>query len=258
MKTLIGRVAGTVGGAGAIAVLLLASGAAPLAAQQPSDGTPQRVIRVSGAGEVRVTPDVAHIDLAVETTGATARAAGEQNARQMDAVIRALTQAGIARADIRTSGYTLFPVYAQQERPPRPETVQEPRIVGYRASNMVNVRTQDIARVGTLIDAALAAGANRMQALRFSILDDEAAQNAAVRQAAERARRSAEAMAAALGVRLGEVVEASTSTDVIRPFMRMEAAAARGMADMAAPTPIEPGEQTVSANVAVVFAIQGG
>jgi len=237
--------------------LVLGGAVTSLPAQQGGSEQPQRVIRVSGSGEVRVTPDVAHIDFSVETTGATARAVGEDNARRMDAVIRALTGAGVARTDIRTSGYTLFPVYAQQERPPRQDPVQEPRIVGYRASNTVTVRTRDVARVGALIDAALGAGANRMQSLRFSVHDAEAAQNEAIRDASVRARRSAEAMAAALGIRLGEVMEASTSTDVIRPFMRMEAAAARSM-DMAAPTPVEPGEQTISANVSLVFAIAPG
>jgi len=244
--------------AGAALFFLTGYSADVAAAQQPGAAPQQRVIRVTGMGEVRTTPDIAHIDLAVETTGTTARAAGEQNAQAMERVIRALTGAGVPRTDIQTRGYTLFPVYAQQERPPvqpRPGGApEEPRIVGYRANNTVSVRTQDVARVGALIDAALGAGANRMHGLRFSIRDAEGAQNQATRQAAERARRTAESIAAALGVRLGAVVEATTSADMVRPFVQYERS--MDMA-MAAATPVEPGEQTVSATVSVVFAIDG-
>jgi uncharacterized protein len=243
----------------ATAVLLLAllTGTETLTAQQAPQAAAQRVIRVMGTGEVRTIPDQAHLDLSVETFAATARAAGEENARTMDRVIRALTGAGVPRAQIQTRGYLLFPEYAQPDRPPVPRVegaTEGPRIIGYRARNTVSVRTQDLARVGSLIDTALGAGANRFDGLRFSIQDAEAVQNQAIRQASERARRTAEAMAAALGVRLGAIVEASTVADPIRPMMQFERAA---MADIG-PTPIEPGEEAVSATVTVVFAIEGG
>jgi uncharacterized protein len=236
--------------------LVTLAGAAGAAAQQPAATTAPRVIRVVGTGEVRVTPDLAHLDLAVETVAPTAQAAAEQNAAAMDRVIRALTAAGVARADLQTRGYQLFPEYAQQEMPmPRPEMTGEPRIVGYRARNTLAVRTTDLARVGRLIDTALGAGANRMEALHFSLRDPEPARNQAIRQAAERARRTAEAMAAALGVQLMEIVEASTAADPARPFLRMEQAMGDARA-MAVATPVEPGEQAVTAYVTVVFAIR--
>jgi uncharacterized protein len=237
--------------------LCAAADAGAVLAQQASPAAAQRVIRVVGVGEVNVTPDVAHLDLAVETLAPTARAAGEQNAAAMDRVIRALTGAGVARTDLGTRGYQLFPEYAPPEpMPPGREMVQrEPRIVGYRARNTLTVRVTDLARVGPVIDTALGAGANRMDGLRFALRDAEAAQNQAIRQATERARRTAETMAAAAGVALGEVVEISTAADVVRPFPQME----RGMMDMramAVATPVEPGEQTVTAQVVMVFGIR--
>jgi uncharacterized protein len=241
----------------AAAVLLLAGGASLAGAQE----TP-RVIRVIGVGQVQTAPDRAHIDLAVEAVARTARAAGEQNAAAMDRVIRALRAAGVARDDIQTRGYSLFPEYARPDRPPTPRSDviddPQPRIVGYRAVNTVSVRTRDLARVGQLIDVALDAGANRMESLRFSLQDAEAAQDQALRQATEKARRSAEAIAASLGVRLGDVVEATTVSGIIGPVAQFERAMARDMIAAAAPTPIEPGEQTVTASVTVAFAIQGG
>jgi len=224
--------------------------AAPLAAQQPTTGEP-RTIRVSATGEARAQPDEAHLDFAVETVATTARAAGEENARLMERVIRALVAAGVPRASIETRNYTVYPEYAT----PMPDERQEqPRIRGYRTSNLVTARTQDLARVGALIDAALGAGANRVDAVRFSLRNPERAQAEATRDAVQRARQSAETIAGALGVRLGEVLDASTAFEPIRPFAtdvryRMAEAA------VPAPTPIQPGEQTVNATITVVFAI---
>jgi uncharacterized protein len=236
---------------------VLAAGVQEAAAQQMPQAAQQRVIRVVGTGEARVTPDLALLDLAVETAAPTARAAAEQNARTMDRVIRALATAGVARADIRTGAYTLFPQYAQPDRPPipRPEAgAEEPRIVGYRVRNALNIRTRDLERVGALIDAALGAGANRFDGLRFTLQDDEAARDQALRAAAARARRTAETMAVALGVELGPIVEATTAADAVYPMVQFERAG-RDLAAMAA-TPIEAGEQSVTATVSVTFAIR--
>lgn len=238
------------------ALLLLAAAVSALpAAGQQLERPGERTIRVTGTGEVQATPDQAHIDLAVETFAATAREAGEENARTMERVIRALVAAGVPRGEIETRNYSLYPEYVPPQGPRQEQ--EQPQIRGYRASNMVSVRTQDLAQVGPLIDAALRAGANRMDAVRFSLRDADTAQAEATRRAVTRARQSAENIASALGVQLGQVVDASTTLEVVRPmpYMMRE----RAVADVAAaPTPIEPGEQTVSATVLVVFAIAGG
>lgn len=238
-----------------LAALVFGAGSVPAEAQQPTTSTTPRTIRVTGTGEVQRAADEAHIDLAVETVASTAREAGEQNARQMERVIRALVAAGIPRREIETRNYSLYPEYAPP--PPQPREEQQPEIRGYRASNMVSVRTQDLARVGQLIDVALRAGANRLDSVRFSLRDADAAQAEATRRAVERARQSAENIATALGVQLGPVLDASTTTDLVRPVPYMMRDA-REMAQAGAPpTPIQPGEQTVTATVSVVFAIGG-
>ncbi len=214
-----------------------------------------RTIRVSGVGEVRVQPDLATIQFGVETTGATAQEAGQANAAAMDRVIRALTDAGVSRENIRTSGYSLYPEYAQQQ--PRPTSEPEtPRIIGYRAMNQVAVRTTDMERIGRLIDVGLQAGANRMHGVSFEVQNGDAAQSEALRRAVDAARRSAETMASALGVRLGPVLDASTSSEPVRPLYRMAAERMAMDAYGAAPTPIEPGEQTVTATASLIFGIE--
>jgi uncharacterized protein len=213
-----------------------------------------RTIRVSGVGEVRAEPDLATVQFAVETTGATAQAAGQENAQVMDRVIRALTGAGVNREDIQTSGYSLYPEYVQQPRPAG--EMEPPRIRGYRASNQVSVRTANLDQVGRLIDLGLEAGANRMNGVYFELKDAEAAQALALERAISDARGAAETIARALGVTLGPVLDASTVSDPVRPMYRVAADMAVRESMAAAPTPIEPGEQTVSATASLVFEIQ--
>jgi uncharacterized protein len=237
--------------------LTLAAGLATVqsAFAQPATGTVReaRTIRVTGTGEVRVEPDLATVQFAVETTGTTAQQAGQANADAMDRVIRALTGAGIRREDIRTSGYSLFPEYVP---PSRGFEDEPPRIRGYRAMNQVSVRTTELARLGQLIDVALEAGSNRLNGVFFEVRDPRRAQADALRRAVEDARTAAETIALALGVALGPVLDASTNADPVRPVFRVMAEAAMDSRMAAAPTPIEPGEQTVYATASVVFQIQ--
>jgi uncharacterized protein len=230
------------------------------AAQTPPPGAPQprppvdprvRTLRVEGTGEVKAQPDEAFLDVAVETSAANAKAAGEENAKRMEKVLAALTSAGIAKRDLQTRNYNVYPEYT----PPPPQG-GEPKLKGYRVSNLVSVHVTDLSKVGSLLDKALAAGANRVDSVRFGLSREDAVQGEALRQAVVRARKSAEVLATSLNVKLGPVLDASTVTEPPRVYpavaYAMDMAESRG----AAPTPIQPEEQTVQAKVTLIFAIQ--
>lgn len=239
--------------------LLLLVGSIGLVAAEAQVGSPAaryeaRTIRVSGTGEYSVQPDLATLQFAVETTGTTAQEAASANAERMERVIEALVAAGVGREDIQTSGYALFPEYAEDRRPGA--ELEPPRIRGYRAMNQVSVRTRELAGVGSLIDAGLAAGANRLSGVGFGIEDRQAAESEALARAVGDARMAAEMMARALGVTLGPVLDASTAAQPMRPFYREIAQDMRMEAAAAAPTPIEPGEQTVRATASLVYGIE--
>src|SRR5690606_32444959 len=130
-----------------------------------------------------------------------------------------------------------------------------PQITGYRASNQITARTRDLTGVGRLIDVALEAGANQMHGISFQLEDAAAAEATALRRAIDRAHTSAQTMAAALGVQLGPVLDGSTSADPVRPVCRV-AAGAMMRQEVAASTPVEPGEQSVRATASLIFEIQ--
>ncbi len=202
-------------------------------------------------------PDEAFLELAVETAAPTAKEAAQQNARRMEAVVDALVKAGVPRQAIETRTYNLYPEYAHE--PPRPMATgpQRPRITGYRATNSVQLRTRELAQLGAYIDRALAAGANRVDSVRFALSNPQEAQGRALTQAVQRARQAAEVVAASLGVKLGPVLEASTAAEPPPVYpVRMMAKAEAMAADVE--TPIAPSEQTVSANVSLRYAIESG
>lgn len=231
--------------------IVLAAGAVPAVVGAQQIDAAANTIRVLGAAEIEVAPDVADIALAVETFAETARAAGEENARTMERVIRALVAAGVARDDIETRNYSVYPEYVMRDN-----EREEPRIRGYRATNQVVVETTRLDAVGGLIDTALQAGANRVDGVEFGLRDEATARAAALRQAVENARAAAETMAAALGVRLGAIVHASTEAVPTRP-VPMPVMMRQAASDMAgaAPTPIRPAEQRIMAQATVVWAI---
>lgn len=216
------------------AALLLCPGGA-LRAQETvrlAPGAGPGTIRVAATGEAQATPDRAWVDLGVETSAPTAAAASAENARRMEAVIAALLRAGVQRADVETRDYNVFPDYA-----PPPEGRGEPVLRGYRVTNVVSARTDAVGRVGAVIDAALGAGANRVHGVRFGLRDPGALRGQAIRQAIERGRREAEIIAASLGLRLGRVLDASTTSEPPRPMpVMMEAMMSRAADAPSAPT----------------------
>jgi uncharacterized protein YggE len=207
-------------------------------------------LTVTGVGEVDAAPDRVRILFAVETEGETAQEAGEKNATLMTAVTGAVRTAGegVPGFRLETSGYALFPRYG----PARANLPQE--IVGYVARNTVEVTADDVTEAGALIDAALGAGANRVAGLNFVISDPEPFRHQAVTEAVTAARAEAEVMAAALGMRLGPPVDVQGGADTYYPVPMMDMAMRSGMEmAQAPPTPIEAGEQTITARVTIRF-----
>jgi uncharacterized protein len=227
----------------ALAIAVFASAAL---AQSDANNFAVRTIEVDGNGETRTSPDTADLELAIETQAKTAEQAASRNAALATKVIDALKSKLGDKGKITTGGYSLNPMYSQ-----RPS--ENPTIIGYTAQNTVTVHTGELDLVGALIDSAIAAGANRVNSLSFSVRDDTKARAEAIAIATRDARAQADALAAALDVKLGKVLKATT-VSAERPVpIRM----GRAMAMSASvETPVEPGEVTVPATVSLIFEIE--
>lgn len=207
-------------------------------------------VEVSGTARVEVSPDRARASFAVETRAEAAGDAAGDNAELMDSVMDALRAADLPGLEIETYGYTLRPEYRfTQEDGTRVRTID-----GYTALNNIRVTVSDVDAVGRVVDAAIGAGANRVSGLSFEASDTEDARREALTRAVETARAEAATIAAALGRELGPPLEVRGGAQQPQPreaaMMRTAMAQARER-----DTPIEAGEQTVSASVTIKFAL---
>ena len=204
----------------------------------------QPFIRTVGEAVVNVAPDRAEIDIGVVTEASTSQAAVSQNAQKVEATLARLRSLLGAQADIKTVSYNVSPVYRYPQN-------AEPQITGYSATNIVRVTLDDLTKIGSVIDSATLAGANRIQQLQFSLKDEQPVQARALREAALKARQKADALASALGltsVRIFSVEESSAPVIPLRKDYAMRAEAA-------SVTPIETGTIEVRASVTLTVQI---
>lgn len=239
-------------GAAASAILgVWVLAAAAMAQSGPHAGPAVPAIVVNGSAEVAAPPDRAMVSLGAVVESKQAQDAQKQIAQIMQRVIKDVKAQGIPNEKIRTVGLSLSPVYSH----PAPRAGQEPeapRITGYRASNTVRVHVDELERIGAVIDAGIAAGANQLSSLTFGLRDDLEHREQALQLAVREARRKAEAIAAALNQQVGDAIEIREEvTPTAYPLER------RLAAPSAAGTPIQPGQLQISAGVQVRFRLVG-
>ena len=206
-------------------------------------------ISVDAEGKVMATPDVARLTIEVETQAATAAAAGQENAKQADGVLSAVKHMLGPEDKLRTLGYRLTPVHSYKDKSSPPE------IKGYQAVNRLEVKVLDVARLGTVIDTALKNGATRVNGPYWSHSRIEELQRQAAANALERARALAEALALAAGLKIKGVDKISTGIRIIAPRAAGENYLMAKTAAAPSPTPIEVGEEEISANIQAVFLV---
>ncbi len=204
------------------------------------------VVRATGEGTVSLKPDQATLTIGVVSQAATADGASAQNAKQLTAVLEQLRSALGSKADIRSSGYSLNPNYKYAPN-------SAPSITGYTANNSVIVKVDDLSKLGALIDSSTRTGANSIQGIAFGLKDDRSARTEALGLAGKNARSNAEALAAALGVRVVRLrlAETSDASHVIPLQTQFRAMAA----ETRAPTPVESGTLEIHATVTIVLEV---
>ncbi len=203
-------------------------------------------ISVTGQGTLSVRPDLAQVDAGVASDAKTAREASEANNVAMAKVLTALKGAGIEDKDYQTSRLSLQPEYAPNRTGPSP-------IVGYRASNRVTIKVHDVAKIASVIDTLVTAGANDIGNINFTVTQASKLLDEAREKAVADARRKAEIYAKAAGVTLGAPLSISEE-GAPAPLFRAKTLAMAPM-ETSAP-PIAQGEETLSVTVSVTWAIK--
>jgi uncharacterized protein YggE len=216
-----------------------------LAQAVPAAPSTEPAVVVIGEGVVHAVPDRAWITVGAESRASSAREAQRRNTELMTPILEKLRAAGLPADAIRTIGYDV-----QYEW----DFVNNKRVGrGYVARNTVEVRVDNIERVGEFLEIAGGSGATSLGGVRFDLKNRAQLQREALKLAVEDARAKADAVAAASGrtvARILQIAELGAGDDVPRPMFRTMAAAAD-----AAP-PVAVGQMDVTAGVRVTAAIK--
>ncbi|MBC7542492.1 MAG: SIMPL domain-containing protein [Candidatus Sericytochromatia bacterium] len=203
----------------------------------------RRTVTVSGEGTVRVPPDTATVNIGLEQKGIDANTAQSKANVAAQRVIEAWKAQGASDSSIQTVGMDLFPEYA------RPEATGIETMTGYKAVMRLQVRTTP-AKAGDRVDAALNAGANRLEGVAFSVEDNVKARQQAIAKAINKALKEAHAALGPMDLKVKEVQRIEIGGGSTPPIPLMGGA----MMERATvvQTPVQPGELEIRAVVTIV------
>ncbi|MFZ0005888.1 SIMPL domain-containing protein [Methanoregula sp.] len=218
-----------------------------------SDVNTDHTLQVTGTGTVTGTPDRVQINLAVESENADVNIAQSDNSQAMNNIVMTLGAAGVPGNQMKTTGYTITPVYQQDSN-----GILSGTIKSYQVTNTLLVTLNDTNETGQIIDAAVGAGVNQVNSIQFMLSDQQTQvlRSQALTQAIANARADADTVASALNATITGTQSADVSqgyTPVVYGSYDTAAAASGKMAT--APTPIQSGDVTVTAQVSVTYII---
>jgi uncharacterized protein YggE len=217
-------------------------------------------ITVSGEGDTLAVPDIATFNFSVTETAAAVQDAQSAADTKANAAIKAMTDGGVAAADIQTTAYSINPHYEYTNGVCSPTsgicTQSKSTITGYDVSETVQVKVRDLSTAGTLLAAVGSLGVQNVDSLQFSIDNPDTVQAQARAKAITDAQTKASTLAKQLGVRLVRIVNFSENNGSV-PMPVMFASNAMAASGAVAPAPaISTGQQTVTSDVSITYEIR--
>jgi hypothetical protein len=204
----------------------------------------EALVTVAGVGRVEREPDIARATFTVEATRETAADARGVSAATTEQVIAALRKAGVAEGDLRTASIDVSPAWEQRDN----QMVRS----GFTVTNRLGVAVRQLDTVGTVIDAALGAGATGLDGISFGLADTSTASVEARTLAVADAKARATTIAKAADAKLGSLVDVTEgAADVPSPRPQARMMAAMAAADVS--TPVLPGRVEVSISVVATW-----
>lgn len=182
-----------------IVAILVVAGIAATAIAMNNRSNNQDRFTVNGSGVVYAKADIANITVGLKTaTKKTAAEATVESTDKMNKIVSALQELGIEDKDIKTTDYSLRPVYNWTEN--RGQVLQ-----GYEVSQNVSVKVRDLSQIGDVIAKTTEQGANQIGNVSFTIDDEYELKNEARELAISKAKEKAQMIADQAGMKLGEV-----------------------------------------------------
>jgi hypothetical protein len=232
--------------AGGIVANQPAAQASTTPAQAPTPGT--RTLTVTGTGKAALTPDMAYVTIGVQTENASISEAMATNKTQTQKVIDVIKAQGVDAKDIQTTNFNVYPM---QKTGPNGETTG----TTYQVSNSVYVTVRDLNKLGGLLDAVVQNGANTISGIQFDVSDKTTALSSARKDAVKNASDLATELAGAAGVKLGQIVSITVSSNS-SPIPMYSAYGMGGGMAASADVPVSAGQMILSEDVTIVYELQ--
>lgn len=210
----------------------------------------QYTVSIDGEGKVSGKPDVAVLNLGVQSDAKTVKAAQDDNTKKMNAIVQAVKDLGVKAEDIQTANYSIYPKYSYDRDTGASD------ITGYTVSQSATIKVRDLDKTGAILGKAGELGANTVGGVQFTIDNPEALKEQAREKAIDNAKKKADALFSKLGVSQGRIVSFYENT-AGAPIYYSRGYEAMGIGGGAAPAPaIESGSLDVVVNVNLVFEIK--
>jgi uncharacterized protein YggE len=187
------------------AALIILTRPVPANSAVPQQTSPSRTIQTNGSAVVRVQPDKVSVRLGVETFAATARESQVNNARLIEAVIKAVRNRGVPSQDISTDYFSVNPEYDYNN--------SARKVTGYRANNTILVTLRQVNKLSEVLTAALDAGATTVQDVSFNTSRLRELRDQARALAVQAALEKAQSIAGAAKVSAGDVQTITDNTN---------------------------------------------
>lgn len=211
----------------------------------------QNTISFSATGKVFAQPDLVLTTFSVITEEKTVAQALTENSENMNKVIEFMKSQDIEDKDLKTTVFSIYPLYEWHESESSYYPQGERVLVGYEVKQSLEVKIRDMEKIGVLIEGATDAGANEVGSLQFTFDNEDELKAQAREQAIDKAKEKAKELAIQLGVKLGKITD--FQENLISPvFYEMKAASEMG----GGATPqIETGQNLISSNVIITYEI---
>jgi len=224
----------------------IASGFSPTANADETK-LPQKTISVSSEGTVKVKPDLVYINVGVQTENKSSKVAQQENTTKMNKVMQVLKELKIADLDIKTSQYTIYPIETYSEKD------KSSTVTGYKVINTLEITIRDISKVGAVIDAVTANGANTVSNIRFTVADPDKYYLQALQNATVKAKAKADTLAKQFGIKIGLPSQINETSGGYNPPIIYSEMNSLKSSPEATQTNISSGELEIKASVGLVY-----